>query len=474
MFFKFTQCVFLDIYIKVDIYQELNMLRRKILRRKLFCIKNFVMGFGILAAAGCTTLPVAGPYPDDLRREPTYRLSKLDEAPRNKKFFGGQAPQTNDKRRISTYRAQELSESASTNTDDNQSSKGQELNNEYALIEVDDAVLNKMVINDAILDQDSDKINWPIDNKNKSHKVRINVGDTISLTIYESQSGGVFIPIEAGIRPGNFINLPPQVIDDTGKITVPYAGEIDVIGKTPVEVSTIITNRLQKVAIEPQVIVSFTDRAGSEVSVLGTVNQSTRYSLNFNGERVLDAISRAQGPSTRIFETIVTLIRDQQRYSLRLTELLDDVKYNVHLKPNDTLFLEFEPEVFMLLGSSNFQGRYNFNQRNIFVSDAIGRAGGLNDNRADPADVYLYRRQKTDFVRSLGVDIPQDVSQEKMSVLYKFNLRDPYGMFLTQRFPIENGDVVYIGNAEFTELTKLLSVVNTSSVTTVNTRAAQN
>ena len=56
--------------------------------------------------------------------------------------------------------------------------------------------------------------------------LRFGVGDTVSVTIFEAAAGGLFIPIEAGVRPGNFITLPNQRVDNRGNITVPYAGSI--------------------------------------------------------------------------------------------------------------------------------------------------------------------------------------------------------------------------------------------------------
>src|SRR5262245_19363206 len=49
------------------------------------------------------------------------------------------------------------------------------------------------------------------------------IGDVIDITIFEAAAGGLFIPLEAGVRPGNFVNLPPQIVDNNGNITVPYA-----------------------------------------------------------------------------------------------------------------------------------------------------------------------------------------------------------------------------------------------------------
>src|SRR5919107_3493314 len=83
-------------------------------------------------------------------------------------------------------------------------------------------------------------------------EARIGVGDTVSISIFEAGSGGLFIPSQAGSRPGNFVNLPAQQVDRTGVITVPYAGEIRAVGRTPTEIGAEIEEKLRNRAIEPQ------------------------------------------------------------------------------------------------------------------------------------------------------------------------------------------------------------------------------
>src|ERR1700736_117425 len=67
-------------------------------------------------------------------------------------------------------------------------------------------------------------------------EIRFGIGDVVSVTIFEAAAGGLFIPIEAGVRPGNFVTLPNQPIDTSGNISVPYAGAIQAKGKTPTQV----------------------------------------------------------------------------------------------------------------------------------------------------------------------------------------------------------------------------------------------
>jgi len=80
-------------------------------------------------------------------------------------------------------------------------------------------------------------------------EISFGVGDTVGVTIFESAAGGLFIPSEASVRPGNFIELPNQLVDNSGYITVPYAGPIQAAGRTPQQVQEEIVRFLQSGAV---------------------------------------------------------------------------------------------------------------------------------------------------------------------------------------------------------------------------------
>ena len=114
------------------------------------------------------------------------------------------------------------------------------------------------------------------------------VGDVVSVTIFEAAAGGLFIPAEAGVRPGNFITLPNQEVDNNGNISVPYAGNIRAKGRTPVEVQQAIVDALKNRAIEPQAVVSLATQRTSLVTVLGDVLRPGVLTAVPAGERILD------------------------------------------------------------------------------------------------------------------------------------------------------------------------------------------
>src|SRR5262249_45020491 len=51
-------------------------------------------------------------------------------------------------------------------------------------------------------------------------EITFGIGDSVSVSIFEAAAGGLFVPIEAGVRPGNFITLPNQNVDTSGNIQV--------------------------------------------------------------------------------------------------------------------------------------------------------------------------------------------------------------------------------------------------------------
>src|SRR5206468_11681924 len=125
------------------------------------------------------------------------------------------------------------------------------------------------------------------------------IGDIVAVTIFESSSGGLFIPSEGGVRPGNFITIPNQPVDVQGNISIPYAGAIRALGRTQVQVQEAIVAALKNRAIEPQAVVSLVEQKTSMISVLGE-GRSARIPATTTPERILDVISRAGIAATTV------------------------------------------------------------------------------------------------------------------------------------------------------------------------------
>jgi polysaccharide biosynthesis/export protein len=287
--------------------------------------------------------------------------------------------------------------------------------------------------------------------------ITFGVNDILSVTIFEAAAGGLFIPAEAGVRPGNFVAIPNQPIDTDGNISIPYAGKIRAGGRTPIQVQEEIVNALKNRAIEPQVIVSIVNQNSSLITVLGDVGSPSRFPANYNSEHILDTIARAGGPKSNGYDSWVMLERDGKRDIVPFGALLyEPAANNIWTHPNDTVYLYTEPQTFVAFGATGSQGQFNFGAWRISLAEAAAKAGGLNDAAAEPAYVFLYRGVTREVAEQLGIDTSK-YPGPIIPVVYNVNFRDPAGYFLATRFQMQNKDVLYISNATTVQAAKAMN-----------------
>ncbi|TQF33451.1 polysaccharide biosynthesis/export family protein [Bradyrhizobium sp. UNPA324] len=283
------------------------------------------------------------------------------------------------------------------------------------------------------------------------------IGDVVSVTIFEAAAGGLFIPAEAGVRPGNYVTIPDQSVDNDGFITVPYAGQIRAAGRTAVEIQRAIIEKIGNRAIEPQAVVSMSSQRTQLISVLGEVNSPARYPASAAGakDKVLDAITRAGGIKGQGFETWVMLERGGRRATVPFENLVMAPENNVYVRPDDSIYVYREQQKFLAFGASGQSGEFNFDAWRINLGEAVGKAGGLLDAQAEPAGVFLYRREPREVAAQLGIDVSK-YTTDTIPVIFSINMRDPGGFFLATKVMMKNQDIIYVSNSRNVEVAKFL------------------
>jgi polysaccharide biosynthesis/export protein len=302
-------------------------------------------------------------------------------------------------------------------------------------------------------------------------KIKFGIGDVVAVTIFEAAAGGLYIPAEAGVRPGNFVTLPIQPIDSKGLISVPYAGRVQAAGKTPLQVEQEIIAKIKDRAIEPQVVVSLVTQNTSLITVLGEVNNSTtasptgRIPAQPAGERMLDVITRAGGLKDQGQDTWVVLERHGHRAAVPFGSLIYEPGNNIWAWPDDTIYLYKEPQTYIAFGASGQQGNFQFSSGNqssawrMTLAEAVAAAGGLIDIQADPGSVFLYRREPRELAELLGVDCSK-MDGPTVPIVYSVSFSDPAGYFLATRVQMHNKDVIFAANAQAVEITKFAAFFN--------------
>jgi polysaccharide export outer membrane protein len=296
----------------------------------------------------------------------------------------------------------------------------------------------------------------------------VGVGDTLSVTIFEASTGGLFSPQTDTTTSGApRLNLPPQVVDRLGTITVPYAGAIRAAGRTPQQIQDTIQTRLAKRAIEPQAVVSIISNESRVATVTGDVWKGGRIPLTTGNERVLDALGIAGGQRGADYDTTVKLIRKDRSETMNLQDLVNAPSENIVVEPGDQIFVSQDPQKFIVLGASTTNAEVPFGSSHLSLAEALGKSGGLDDRRADPAGIFVFRYEDP---RSYGV-LPAraDSGGKPVPVVYRLNVKQPSGLLAMQSFMVHNKDVIYFANSPSTELSKFLGLVGTGVGITNNT-----
>ena len=290
------------------------------------------------------------------------------------------------------------------------------------------------------------------------------IGDIVGVTIFEAASGGLFIPAEAGVRPGNFITIPAQAVDVNGNISIPYGGAIRARGRTQVELQQAIVDALKDRAIEPQAIVSVVEQRTSLITVLGDVARSGRIPAQLTPERMLDTISRAGGTAGPGPDEWVMLERDGRRALAPFGALVYEPANNIYSHPGDIIYVYREPQTYLTFGALGTQQQLPFGAWRITLAEAVAKAGGVRDAEGDPASVFLYRGETRDVAEAMGVDSSK-FQGPIIPVIYNINFRNPASYFLATTFEMRNKDVIYVSNSVSVEATKFLSYVRLLNAT---------
>lgn len=302
-------------------------------------------------------------------------------------------------------------------------------------------------------------------------EIKFGIGDVVSVSIFEAAAGGLFIPAEASVRPGNFVTLPNQPVDTKGYISVPYAGLVPTAGKTPAEVEQEVVNRIKNRAIEPQVVVALVTQNTSLITVIGEVNNlltstTGRIPAQPAGERLLDVITRAGGLRDQGQDNWVTLERHGRRATVPFGALVYEPGNNIWAWPGDTIYVYKEPQTYLAFGATGQQGQFQFSAGpqasawRMTLAEAVAAAGGLLDLQADPGSVFLYRREPRELAEKLGVDCSK-MDGPTVPVVYSVSFADPAGYFLATKVQMHNKDVIFAANAQAIGVEKFANFLNT-------------
>jgi polysaccharide biosynthesis/export protein len=287
------------------------------------------------------------------------------------------------------------------------------------------------------------------------------VGDVVSVAIYETDSSLFGASLAAGsIAVSPMTALPPQTVDQTGEVSVPFIGRVRVLGRDLATIENEIREGLRMKTADPQVIVTIIERRGGDlVSVAGDVRAPSRIPVSLAGTKLIDAIAAAGGSQSAPYDTMVTVTRGPDIRSDLLQEVYDVPVKNIRLQPGDTVVLRKRPLSFLAFGSTGKVGSFPLTVEDLRLSDAVAASGGPSDFQANPGTIFVYRQEPNQMLAQLGRDF--SAAGDTTPVVYQLNLHDPRGFFLANNFVVRDLDIVYFAPAGSAGVMKFMGLINT-------------
>ena len=286
--------------------------------------------------------------------------------------------------------------------------------------------------------------------------------DLLNVTIYEVGVSLFGMQVNAlsqsGIPAAGAQTIAGVRVDDRGVIDLPYVGTLAVVGLTPREIGKQIERRLSGLSQSPQAVVSVVESTESAVSISGEISRSGRYRLNVVRERVRDLIALAGGAPGEPEDFVVRLIRGEKSAEMRLSEIRVGSADDVFLSPGDKIELLKRARTFTVFGASDRVSQIPFGADRVSLLEAIAKAGGPSEPRANPRGVFLFRWETSP-------------SGERRPVIYRLDMMQAGSYFVAGQFMVKDKDVLYFANSASNPPSKFISILNQLFSPVVTARA---
>jgi polysaccharide export outer membrane protein len=267
-------------------------------------------------------------------------------------------------------------------------------------------------------------------------------------------------PVVAGqaLPPSRGAVLPNQMVQADGMISIPFAGRIAVAGLEPAAAERAIVAKLAGKATDPQVLISIVSSTANSVTIAGGATGGARVPLNVRGDRILDVLAAAGGLRIPPDDAVIYLSRGGRTAAIAYDAILDRPEENIFLKGGDLITVISRPAMFMAFGAVQRNGQIPFEARDINLAEAVAKAAGLSDSRADPAGIFLFRYEDAGLVQKIAPGrAPAGVAA--VPVIYHLDLGDAAQYFLARQFAVADKDMLYVAGAPLNDWQKFFGVI---------------
>lgn len=276
----------------------------------------------------------------------------------------------------------------------------------------------------------------------------LGVGDVIQITVWERGENGLFSPI------GGATSLVAE-IEESGRIYLPYVGNVRATGRTADGLRKHIRGLLADKTLDPQVEVRRQTGDSKSITITGSAGISAVVPIDRTSRSLLSLLAKTgfAVPDPEVIR--VTVRRGPLEGSIWMRDLFENPAFDIPVRAGDVIFLNNDTRTFRALGAVG-QGRIDFPTRDISVLDAISLIGGLNSQASDPSGVFIFRKEPPEIAVQVSERATVD---QKRNIAYLIDLTQGRGLFLADQMMMRDGDILYVTDAPFTRFQRVAGSV---------------
>lgn len=278
------------------------------------------------------------------------------------------------------------------------------------------------------------------------YRYRIGSGDVLNIRVWNHPQLNVVT--EANNTQGKQVSSGTWV-DESGYLFYPLVGKVYVKGKTLPEVQNLLTVRLARYLKQPQLDVNIAEFRSQRVTVTGAVKQSGQLPITNVPMSLLDAIGLAGGFTEQADTNHIKWTRNGKEQTISLQDIVrrGDTTQNRLLGGGDIVYVPPREDVQVyVMGEVGKQSVLNMGNNGLNLTEALGKAEGMNQNLANATGVFVIRNQPLQ-------------AEGKPIHIYQLNLSDATAYAWGTQFALRPDDVVYVTAAPVARWNRVLSQI---------------